>query len=104
MATRAASICRAVSRPHSVACRPKSPNETSSPPLARPAIRPFIDLRNFVLLGDSIVLALASRLRRLLERPAHALRGEHFALEDPTLDADDPVGGAGLGEAVLDVG
>src|SRR4051812_42112482 len=29
---------------------------------------------------------------------------QHFTLEDPALHANGPVGGAGLGEAVLDVG
>ena len=33
-----------------------------------------------------------------------ALALQHLALEDPHLDADDPVLGAGLGEAELDVG
>src|SRR5215470_6482016 len=103
MATRAASICRDVMRPHSVACRPKSPKSTESPPLARPAMWPFIDLRNLVLLGESMAgLALAPRWLALRRRARKALGRQDFALEDPALHTDDAVGGASFGEAVFD--
>src|SRR5262245_38219698 len=58
MATRAASIWRAVIHPGSVACSPKVPKDTSSPPLARPRVRPFCCLRNLLLLGASMELDL----------------------------------------------
>ena len=47
-------ISRAVSQPGVVTWSPKSPNDTWSPPLARPFRLPLCDLRNFERLGDSI--------------------------------------------------
>src|SRR5687768_12513045 len=101
IATRAASIWRAVMRPHSAACKPKSPNETASPPLARPVIRPFIRLRNLVRLGASM---------RRLQYLSHGWRRgpssdlQHLAVEDPALHADRAVRRARLGKPVVDVG
>src|SRR5437016_4896129 len=99
IAIRAASIWRDVIQPHSVACRPKSPNAMSNPPLARPRMRPFCALRYLVLFGESIVLLLGPDGRR----DSGAARRQHLALEDPALHADLAVGGIRLGEAVLDV-
>src|SRR6185312_17177150 len=42
--------------------------------------------------------------RRLGDARAPLLLGQNFALVGPGLDADHPVGGAGLGEAVVNVG
>src|SRR5215831_2945173 len=106
MARRAASIWRAVSRPRTSAFRPYSPKETLAPRVATPLLRPFCSLRYFLLAGCSIshggfLLALDDfgRGRRGLLALA-----QHLALEDEDLDADRAVGGAGLREAVLDVG
>src|SRR6266542_594261 len=105
MAIRAASIWRAVTQPHSSACRPKSPKEMVSPPLALPRMRFFCALRNLVLLGD----IMAARTL-LLIRPGGSrsrrtrARRQNLTLEDPALHADLAVGGVRLGKAVLDIG
>src|SRR6056297_1264684 len=98
MARRAASICRAVSRPRVVALRPNSPKDTSAPRCARPRLRPLNCFLYLVRFGCSIPVLLA---RRDFGRCRRGLV-EHFALEDPDLDADHAVGGPGLGEAVVD--
>src|SRR5690606_9928932 len=54
IATRAASICRSVSQQGSRAFRPKSPNDTSEPRHAFPAIRPRCCFRNFTFFGINI--------------------------------------------------
>src|SRR6056297_759503 len=99
MARRAASICRAVSRPRVVALRPNSPNDTSAPRCARPRLRPLNCFLYLVRFGCSIPVLLARRdfgrcRRRLVE---------HFALENPDLDADHAVSGPGFGEAIIDL-
>src|SRR5579862_4091166 len=121
MARRAASISRAVMRARSVALSPYSPNATVFPRCALPAIRPLNCLRNLVRFGCIMCGYLDSTLRRRrgLDRLRSAVRLrarcfclgrlrlgliEHLALEDPNLDADHPVGGLRLGEAIVDVG
>ena len=129
MARRAASISRAVMRARLVAFRPYSPNETELPRWARPVFVPLNCLRYLVRLGccmDITTDLVGSRrrgrggsgsgggirggaLRSLGGFDVRGLCGElglveHFALEDPDLDADDAVRGAGFAEAVVDVG
>src|SRR4030042_1785202 len=119
MAIRAASICWAVSRPHSSACRPKSPKAMKFPRLALPLMRPFICLRYFTRFGLSISLSQSCHseppkaVKNIDPSPAaqgdnldylkaHALFGaQDLAVKDPGLHPDDPVGGHGLGEAVV---
>src|SRR5262245_50074493 len=97
-----------------------------------PEIRPLNCLRYLVFFGDSIgqdssgvrlfaALAARASLRTvaalaapaLARRPAlagqalvqrHRVVLEDLALEDPDLHPDDPVGGLGLGKAVVHVG
>src|SRR5216117_2921945 len=54
MATRAASIWRAVIQPHSMAFNPKSPNASAEPRHAFPAMRPRCCLRYFTFFGINI--------------------------------------------------
>src|SRR5574340_1709681 len=104
MARRAASICRAVKRPRPTAFRPKSPKLTSAPRVARPVLRPFCSLRNFLLAGCSMFHSrfLAALLGfggcRLLATV------QRVALVDPHLDADDAVGRLRLGKSIIDFG
>src|SRR5262245_3116050 len=56
MATRAASICRSVIQPHSMAFNPNSPNEIEEPRHAFPAIRPRCCLRYLTFFG--IIMAV----------------------------------------------
>jgi hypothetical protein len=58
MARRADSICRAVIRSGSKAFRPNEPKFNCVLPLARPWMRPLWALRNFVRLGDIIVVGI----------------------------------------------
>src|ERR1035438_7199200 len=51
IATRAASICRAVIQPHSSAFNPNSPNASDDPRQALPVMRPRCCLRYFTFLG-----------------------------------------------------
>src|SRR5580698_2903860 len=117
MARRAASISRAVMRARSVAFRPYSPNATELPRCALPEIFPLNCLRNLVRFGCIMCRYLHSTLRGRggLDGLACGLGGfsfrrldfrliEYFALEDPDLDADHPVGGLRFGQAVVDVG
>src|SRR6185312_10581857 len=113
IARRAASICRDVRRPRSVALRPYSPKLTLFPTVATPLFRPFCSLRYFLLAGCSILRSCSwSRSPRTLGRFRRRRRRRgglrvvrhHFALEDPNLDADDAIGRTRLGEAVVDVG
>src|SRR6056297_2539230 len=115
MARRAASIWRAVTRSGSVAFRPYPPKFRSEPPLASPLIRPLNCLRNFVRFGCSIChsslsTAAASPTGRgtILEFlglaiPCCGIMLQDLALEDPDLDADDPVGGLGLHAGIVDI-
>src|SRR5262245_59766167 len=117
MARRAASISRAVMRARLVAFNPNSPKATELPRTANPQLRPLNCLRYLVRLGCSMdrysgrgfgggsggrggALTRLARGDRLVDRRLL----EHFTLEDPHLDADDAVSGAGLGKAVVDVG
>src|SRR3954469_4562641 len=128
MAIRAASIWRAVTQPASIACKPKSPNETFAPRVATPRRRPRCCFLNLTFLGIIMMRFLLcgsrgsgvggrsywlrhptpdtrrpNRLRVLLRTsPASCFR--HLALEDPHLDADDSVRRFGQGQAVIDVG
>src|SRR5213080_3681003 len=93
-ATRAASICRLVTQPGSSAFSPYSPNASVAPRCAVPRIRPRWAFRYLTRLGIS-TRGVPSRFRR---------RGaQHFALEDPDLDADRPVRRVGRREPVVDV-
>src|ERR1039457_3232175 len=60
MATRAASICRSVTHPHSMAFSPNSPNEIDDPRHALPAMRPRCCFRNFTFFG--IIMAVYPQL------------------------------------------
>src|SRR6187549_2314456 len=108
IARRAASIWRAVRRPRSRAFRPYSPKETLAPRVATPLLRPFCSLRYFLLAGCSMSHSWFARF--LLGGLGHRGRdgllalAQHLALEHQHLDADGPVGGVRLGEAVFDVG
>src|SRR5579872_690002 len=122
IARRAASISRAVMRARLVAFRPNSPNDTELPRNARPALRPLNILRYLVRFGCIMGAYSQSGLRRDFRRGLWGLRGsarrrglafdlrlldlclvEHFALEDPNLHADHPVGGTRFGQAVVNV-
>src|SRR5207244_3904127 len=93
-ATRAASICRLVTQPGSSAFSPYSPNASVAPRCAVPRIRPRWAFRYLTRLGIS-TRGVPSGFRR---------RGaQHFALEDPDLDADRPVRRVGRREPVVDV-
>src|SRR5207249_6509217 len=93
-ATRAASICRLVTQPGSSAFSPYSPNASVAPRCAVPRIRPRWAFRYLTRLGIS-TRGVPSGFRR---------RGaQHFALEDPDLDADRPVRRVGGREPVVDV-
>src|SRR5438876_1145453 len=93
-ATRAASICRLVPQPGSSAFSPYSPNASVAPRCAVPRIRPRWAFRYLTRLGIS-TRGVPSGFRR---------RGaQHFALEDPDLDADRPVRRVGGREPVVDV-
>src|SRR5438067_5203201 len=129
IARRPASIWRAVRRPRVVAFNPNSPKDTLAPRVATPLLRPFCSLRYFLLAGCSILrsrfacfLALAAflafarlaafarGLAQFLLRLNRRGRGrllalaQHLAFEDEHLHADRAVGGARLGESVVDVG
>src|ERR1700691_3170472 len=110
MARRAASISRAVMRARSVAFRPYSPNATELPRCALPEIRPLNCLRNLVRFGCIMFDYLGSTLRGRRCGGLGGLRSrsggiglglglggldlgliEHFALENPDLDADHAV-------------
>src|SRR5512138_3053883 len=104
MARRAASIWRAVSLPRPTAFRPKSPKLTLAPRVAKPVLRPFCSLRNFLLAGCSM---FHSRfLAALFLFSGHRLFAavQRVALVNPNLDTDDAVGGLRLGKAVVDLG
>src|SRR6266702_7734737 len=94
IARRAASICRAVSRPRPMAFRPYSPKLTLAPTVATPLLRPFCSLRYFLLAGCSILHSwgLAHAFRRLRRGRWRDLRlgvmRQHLTLEYPDLDAD----------------
>src|SRR5450755_3904903 len=60
IATRAASICRAVIQPHSIAFKPKSPNAKVEPRQAFPVMRPRCCLRFLTFLGINMAYSLPS--------------------------------------------
>src|SRR5580692_6391630 len=98
IAMRAASICREVTRPGSTACIAKSPNDTSLPRRAVPRLLPFWALRYLVRLGDSMTQTPSgggAPKSDSTELRAAVAALQHLALEDPDLDADDPVLRAG---------
>src|SRR5450759_535738 len=108
MARRAASICRAVSRPRPIALRPNSPNETLAPTVATPLLRPFCSLRYFLLAGCSMFHSCFLGFARFcsfrhLNSGLFAL-AEHFAFEHKHFHANDAVGGSGLRKTVVNVG
>src|SRR5262249_16271508 len=102
-------------RARDVAFKPYSPNATVLPLCASPVLPPLNCLRYLVRLGCMRWLWLGAsgrrfrrgrlRLRAFAFGRRRRLVGlvEHFALEDPRLDADDAVGGLRFGEAVVDV-
>src|SRR6188768_1597037 len=114
IARRAASICRDVRRPRTVALRPYSPKLTLLPTVATPLLRPFCSLRYFLLAGCSILRSRGRCTTRRTLRCVWRRRGgrlrqlsvvrKHFALEHPNLDADHAVRRACFGKAVIDVG
>src|ERR1700722_6254330 len=126
MARRPASISRAVMRARLVALSPNSPKDTELPRSAKPAFLPLNCLRYLVRLGCNTINYSRGglfgdrdrrrRCRRYCCSGRSGLRGiglddrldlrflEDLALEDPHLDADHAVGGARLGEAIVDVG
>src|SRR5436305_2496585 len=126
MAIRAASIWRAVTQPASIACSPKSPNETFAPRVATPRRRPrccFLNLTFFGIIMMRFLLRESGIGRReselLLRHPtpdtrhpnrvgllraSPASRFRHLAFEDPHFDADDSVRRPGQGQTVIDVG
>src|SRR2546422_183594 len=103
MATRPASICLSVIHPGSKIFNPKSPKLTLLPLCALPRRRPLICFRYFTFLGINIS---DPRPRRghstMLFRALHA--APDLSLVDPDFHADGAIGGAGLGDAVVDVG
>src|SRR5947209_11386369 len=126
MAIRAASIWRAVTQPASIACSPKSPNETFAPRVATPRRRPRCCFLNLTFFGIIMMRFLLREWgvgsggwkiclphptphtphpnRVGLLRTSPASRFRHLALEDPHLDADDSVRRLGQGQTVIDVG
>src|SRR5947208_1955077 len=79
IARRAASICRAVSRPRPTAFRPKSPKLTLAPTVATPLFRPFCSLRYLRLAGCSILRScVGGRLADLLDVEPD-VRAHHLA-------------------------
>src|SRR6478672_1222345 len=117
IARRAASICRDVRRPRTVALRPYSPKLTLLPTVATPLLRPFCSFRYFLLAGCSILRSCSCggsgcRAARTFRRFGRGRRRlcrlgvvrHHLALEHPYLDADDAVRRVRLGESVVDVG
>src|SRR5438094_2128254 len=111
MAIRAASIWRAVTQPASIACNPKSPNDTFAPRVATPRRRPrccFLNLTFFgIIMMRCLLVGVGDRESGAGEklrhptpdtrRPESLLRAlprfgfRHLAFENPHLDADDPV-------------
>src|SRR6516225_1287147 len=87
---RPASMASALSQPPSRACKPNSPNVTVLPRVALPFSLPRWLFRNFTRLGMSGI--------------ARLLIVQIVAVVDPHFDADVPLRGLGLGEAVLDLG
>src|SRR5262252_3350871 len=71
IATRAASICLSVSQQGSSALSPKSPNDTSDPRQALPAMRPRCCLRYFTFFGINICV-----IPGVWDRRARGLGGE----------------------------
>src|SRR3990172_5875577 len=118
MARRAASIWRSVTRAASMAFSPYSPKLRAAPRVAIPAREPRCCFRYLTRLGASMLRASqggasgpgtggAPGPAALLPRGGlHGRRGrvgEPLTAEDPCLDPDHPVGGVGLGIAVVDV-
>src|SRR5215208_3438388 len=83
IATRAASICRSVTQPHSIAFNPKSPNAMLDPRQALPAMRPrccFLYLTFFgIIMGGLLLGGLAFGLVFLAHflLPRRLLLGRH---------------------------
>src|SRR3954468_7777685 len=81
MARRAASISRALRRSGSIALRPKAPKFSEVPDLAGPWMRPLCCLRNFVRLGDSMMVSLTQ------PRPERVRAADGWRLQQPRPDA-----------------
>src|SRR5688572_10177217 len=102
IATRAASIWRFVIHAGSNACRPNSPNSTVPPRYALPRMRPRCCLRYLTRFGINMVVG--PRSVRGGARGRRLGRLEHFAVEDPHLDAARAVGGVRRRPREVDVG
>src|SRR5688572_9097831 len=103
IATRAASIWRFVIHAGSRACRPNSPNSTVPPRYALPRIRPRCCLRYLTRFGINMVVGPRS-VRGGGARDGRLRHLEHFAVEDPHLDAARAVGRVRRGAREIDVG
>src|SRR4030066_2452438 len=104
IARRAASIWRAVKRPRPTAFRPKSPKLTLAPRVARPVLRPFCSLRNFLLAGCSMFHSWFLAALFLFGHRRRLATAERIALVNPYLDTDDAVGGLRFGKAIINDG
>src|SRR5580704_15771605 len=133
MATRLASICRSVIQPGSSTFSPKSPKASVDPRHALPVMRPRCCLRYFTFFGINIKVSVetlfvtsryipcrarcagrdvASNVSTNLtsESASHRrlrlafLGRQDFPFVDPAFHSDHSIGGARLGEAVVDVG
>src|ERR1017187_7999949 len=102
IAVRAASICRAVTKPQVMACSPNSPKDTVVPPLETPRILPFCCLRHLTLSGANMTSSRRFSHYRLGQTTCPL--GQNLALEDPALHADRAIGGVRLGGSIFDVG
>src|SRR6202521_1385726 len=106
MARRAASICRAVSRPRPTAFSPYSPKLTLAPRVATPVLRPFCSLRYFLLAGCSMFDSRSSSFLFRFGRHRHrslALAQDH-ALEHQDAHADHTVSGLRFGKTNVNIG
>src|SRR5512138_1624962 len=98
IAMRPASISRAVTQPHSVALRPKSPKARCPPVQALPLMRPRCCFLNLTFFGINMANCPRSG------DPARLRRGLGLAPVDPGLDPDLTERGVGLVEAEVEVG
>src|SRR5262245_24976291 len=96
-ATRPASMTLALIHPARSAWRPKSPNATKFPRVARPRTTPRCVFRNFTRFG---IMPMSARL---LDEGLGQGRLQDAAV-DPALHADGAVGGLRRRGAVRDVG
>src|SRR6185312_4308680 len=104
MATRLASICRSVIQPGSSTLSPKSPNDSSEPRQALPAMRPRCCLRYLTFFGINIKISShLSECGCSYLRLAFLLR-QNLAFVDPGLHADHSVRGPSFAESIFNIG